>query len=115
MLVFLPFFVQNRTIAASKKAYTQKHMLKFMDRVEPLFMYNILLLTFVFCDTKIHLPLNFLTEHVFRRVQGLEEDLEKTEERLLLANQKLDKVKTILKKTTFLLVASEIKYGSPNF
>ena len=34
--------------------------------------------------------------HVFRRVQGLEEDLEKTEERLLLANQKLDKVKTIV-------------------
>ena len=29
-----------------------------------------------------------------RRVQGLEEDLEKTEERLLLANQKLDKAAT---------------------
>merc|ERR1711922_29576 len=29
-----------------------------------------------------------------RRVQGLEEDLEKTEEKLLLANQKLDKAAT---------------------
>merc|ERR1711881_767262 len=29
-----------------------------------------------------------------RRVQGLEEDLEKTEERLLIANQKLDKAAT---------------------
>jgi hypothetical protein len=28
-----------------------------------------------------------------RRVQGLEEDLEKSEEKLLIANQKLDKVK----------------------
>jgi hypothetical protein len=53
--------------------------------------------------------------HVFRRVQGLEEDLEKTEERLLLANQKLDKVKTTLKKTTFILVVSKRRFGSPNF
>ena len=29
-----------------------------------------------------------------RRVQGLEEDLEKTEEKLLVANQKLDKAAT---------------------
>ena len=30
---------------------------------------------------------------VYRRVQGLEEDLEKSEEKLVIANQKLDKVK----------------------
>jgi hypothetical protein len=54
--------------------------------------------------------------HVFRRVQGLEEDLEKTEERLLLANQKLDKVKTIPKKTTFkVVVFKTISCTSPNF
>jgi hypothetical protein len=29
-----------------------------------------------------------------RRVQGLEEDLEKSEEKLLIASQKLDKVKS---------------------
>jgi hypothetical protein len=63
----------------------------------------------------IHLNLRLKTVHAFRRVQGLEEDLEKTEERLLLANQKLDKVKMTLKKTTFILVVSEIKYVSPNF
>jgi hypothetical protein len=31
---------------------------------------------------------------VYRRVQGLEEDLEKSEEKLIIANQKLDKVNT---------------------
>jgi hypothetical protein len=31
-----------------------------------------------------------------RRVQGLEEDLEKSEEKLLIASQKLDKVTTTL-------------------
>ncbi len=31
---------------------------------------------------------------VYRRVQGLEEDLEKSEEKLIIANQKLDKVET---------------------
>ncbi len=30
----------------------------------------------------------------YRRVQGLEEDLEKSEEKLIIANQKLDKVNT---------------------
>ena len=35
-----------------------------------------------------------------RRVQGLEEDLEKSEEKLLIASQKLDKVNTSVK-TTF--------------
>ena len=31
---------------------------------------------------------------MFRRVSGLEEDLEKTEEKLLVANQKFDKAAT---------------------
>ena len=31
---------------------------------------------------------------LFRRVSGLEEDLEKTEEKLLVANQKFDKAAT---------------------
>jgi chromosome segregation ATPase len=43
-----------------------------------------------------------------RRVQGLEEDLEKNEEKLLVANQKLDKVrnklKTVQLTTTFRIV-----------
>jgi hypothetical protein len=64
----------------------------------------------------MHLNIRLWTVHVFRRVQGLEEDLEKTEERLLLANQKLDKVKTTLKKTTFILVVSKtIKLCEPEF
>jgi hypothetical protein len=41
---------------------------------------------------------------VYRRVQGLEEDLEKSEEKLIIANQKLDKVNTTNK-----LLAKESK------
>ena len=36
--------------------------------------------------------INFV--RLFRRVSGLEEDLEKTEEKLLVANQKFDKAAT---------------------
>jgi hypothetical protein len=47
-----------------------------------------------------------------RRVQGLEEDLEKSEEKLLIASQKLDKVKSPPKPAAVIFEKSAGKYSA---